>query len=201
MILICAVLENMVSKGLCACVKTWITCWSWSVLLATDSNSTVLHFDSLNKPDLSWPCGPVAVQSLTQSLSKIQWDPLFRLFACYYALCFFRNQHTYPKSFTIVWSSICCIKIFLQFISLLAHLYESTRRAIAVTTASALESALLEMLKFLVKVFKNLYLLNPWMNLFDTLPDVRYWSEVLCCTIMTHITDLEVKVMDFEILS
>ena len=27
----------------CACVKTWITCWSWSVLLATDSNCTVLH--------------------------------------------------------------------------------------------------------------------------------------------------------------
>ena len=96
----------MVSKGLRACVKIWITCWSWSVLLATDSYSTVLHFDSLNKPDLSWPYGPVAVQSLTQSLSKIQWDPLFRLFACYYALCFFRYQHTYPKSFTIVWSSM-----------------------------------------------------------------------------------------------
>ena len=75
-------------------------------MLTTHSNSTVLHFDSLNKPDLSWPCGPVAVQSLTQSLSKIQWDPLFRLFACYYALCFLRNRHTYPKSFTIVWSSM-----------------------------------------------------------------------------------------------
>ena len=72
MILFCAVLENMVSKGLCACVKKWITCWSWSVLLATDSNSTVLHFDSLNKPDLSWACGPVAVQSLTQSLAIAQ---------------------------------------------------------------------------------------------------------------------------------
>ena len=24
------------------------------------------------------------------------------------------------------------------------------------------------------------------MDLVDTLPDVRYWSEVLCCTIMTH---------------
>ena len=58
MILICAVLENMVSKGLCAFVKTWITRWSWSVLLATDSNSTVLHFDSLNKPDLSCSAGP-----------------------------------------------------------------------------------------------------------------------------------------------
>ena len=62
-------------------------------------------------------------------------------------------------------------------------------------------SALLKMLKFLVKVFKSLYLLNPGMDLVDTLPDVRYWSEVLCCTIMTHIGHLEVKVMDFEILS
>ena len=32
------------------------------------------------------------------------------------------------------------------------------------------------------------------------LPDVRYWSEVLCCTILTHVIDLEVKVTDFEIL-
>ena len=80
-----------------------------------------------------------------------------------------------------------------------APLYVSTGRAIAVTTASALASASLKM--FLVKVFKSLYLLNPWMDLVDTLPDVRYWSEVLCCTIMTHIGDLKVKVMDFEILS
>ena len=57
------------------------------------------------------------------------------------------------------------------------------------------------MFKFLAKVFKSLYLLNPWMELVETLPDVRYWSEVLCCTIMTHIIDLEVKVTDFEILS
>ena len=56
------------------------------------------------------------------------------------------------------------------------------------------------MLKFLVKVFKSLYLLNPWMDLADTLPDVGYWSEVLCCIIMTHIGDPEVKVTDFEIL-
>ena len=77
----------------------------------------------------------------------------------------------------------CCI--------LLARMYESTGRAIAVTTVSA------SALKFLVKVFKSLYLLNPLMDLLDTLPDVRYWSEVLCCTIMTHISDLEVKVTDF----
>ena len=38
------------------------------------------------------------------------------------------------------------------------------------------------------------------MNLVDTLPDVRYWSEVLYCTILTYICDLEVKVTDFEIL-
>ena len=53
-------------------------------------------------------------------------------------------------------------------------MYVSTGRAIAVTTASALASALLKMLKFLVKVFKSLYLLNPWMDLVGTLPDVRY---------------------------
>ena len=49
----------------------------------------------------------------------------------------------------------------------LAHLYKSTGRTIAVTTASALVSAsvLLKMLKFLVKDFKSLYLLNPWMDL------------------------------------
>ena len=61
-------------------------------------------------------------------------------------------------------------------------------------------SALLKMLKFLVKVFKSLYLLNLWMDLVHTWPDVRYWSKVLCYTIMTHISDLEGKVMDFEIL-
>ena len=41
----------------------------------------------------------------------------------------------------------------------LAHLYENTGRAIAVTTASA--SALV---KFLVKVFKRLYIPNLWMK-------------------------------------
>ena len=86
---------------------------------------------------------------------------------------------------------------FLHFNSFLACLYKSTGRAIAVTTASAL----LKMLKFLVKVFKSLDLLNLWMDLVDTLPDVRYWSEVLCYSITTHISDNEVKVTDFEILS
>ena len=32
----------------------------------------------------------------------------------------------------------------------------------------------------------------------DTLHAGRYWSEVLCCTIMTHLGDLEVKVTDLQ---
>ena len=34
----------------------------------------------------------------------------------------------------------------------------------------------------------------------DTLHVARYWSKVLCGTIMTQLGDLEVKVMDLEIL-
>ena len=56
------------------------------------------------------------------------------------------------------------------------------------------------MLKFLVKVFKSLYLLDMWMDQVDTLHVGRYRSEFLCCTIMTHLGDLEFKVTDFEIL-
>ena len=85
-------------------------------------------------------------------------------------------------------------------ISFLACLYESTGRAFAVTPASSLASAFLKMLKFLVKVFMSLYLLKLWMDQVDTLHVGRYWSEVLCCTIMTHLDDLEVKVTDLEIL-
>ena len=53
-----------------------------------------------------------------------------------------------------------------------------------------------QMLKFLVKVCMSLYLLNLLMDQFDTLHVGRYWSEVLCCTITTHLGDLEVKVTD-----
>ena len=56
------------------------------------------------------------------------------------------------------------------------------------------------MLKFLIKVFISLYLLNMLMDQVDTLHGGRYWSEVLCCTIMTYLGDLEVKVTDLEIL-
>ena len=38
------------------------------------------------------------------------------------------------------------------------------------------------------------------MDQVDTLHVVRYWSEVLCCTIMIHMGDLESKVTYFEIL-
>ena len=37
------------------------------------------------------------------------------------------------------------------------------------------------------------------MDQVDTLHVGRYWSEVLCCAIMTHLGDLEVKVTDLEI--
>ena len=38
------------------------------------------------------------------------------------------------------------------------------------------------------------------MDQVDTLHVGTYWSDVLFCTIMTHLGDLEVKVMDLEIL-
>ena len=50
-------------------------------------------------------------------------------------------------------------------------------------------------LKFLVKVFRSLYLLNMLMDQVDTLHVGRYWSEVLCCTFTTHLSYLEVNVM------
>ena len=58
--------------------------------------------------------------------------------------------------------------------------------------------------KFCVKVLVNvsisLYLLNMLMDKVDTFHVDRYWSQVLCCTITTHLDDLEVKVTDLEIL-
>ena len=38
------------------------------------------------------------------------------------------------------------------------------------------------------------------MDQVGTLPAVRYWSEVLCCTTVNYLSDLEVKVMDFDII-
>ena len=111
------------------------------------------------------------------------------------------KNNNVTRSRVILSKRICASK----FLRSSFHLYVSTGRAIAVTTASvstlASASVLLKMLKFFIKVFKILYLLNPWMDLVGTLPDIRYWSDVLCCTITTHIDDLEVKVTDFEILS
>ena len=54
-------------------------------------------------------------------------------------------------------------------------------------------------LKFLF-IFICLYLLNMLMDQVDTLHNGRYWSEVLCCAIMTQLSDLEFKVKEFEIL-
>ena len=36
------------------------------------------------------------------------------------------------------------------------------------------------------------------MEVVHSCPDVRYWSKVVCCTISTHMSDLEVKVTDLE---
>ena len=52
-------------------------------------------------------------------------------------------------------------------------------------------------LKFLVKVFIGLLIMLLYQV--DTLHVGRYWSGVLCSTIMTHLSDLEVKLTDFEI--
>ena len=38
------------------------------------------------------------------------------------------------------------------------------------------------------------------MDQVDTLHVSRYWFEGLCSTIMTHLSDLEFKVKDFEVL-
>ena len=40
------------------------------------------------------------------------------------------------------------------------------------------------------KGFERLYLLNLWMEVVHTCPDVRYWSEVLCCTIPSYMSGL-----------
>ena len=45
---------------------------------------------------------------------------------------------------------------------------------------------------------KRLYLQNFWMEVVHPCPDVRYWSEILCCAIPTYMSDLEVRVMNLE---
>ena len=51
----------------------------------------------------------------------------------------------------------------------LARLYESTGRAIAVTPGVGVSVGVALMLKFLVKVYISLYLLNTQMDYVDTL--------------------------------
>ena len=57
-----------------------------------------------------------------------------------------------------------------------------------------------QMLKFLGKVFMSRYLLKLWMDQVDTLHVSRDLSEVLYCSITTHLGDIEVMVTDLEIL-
>ena len=55
-----------------------------------------------------------------------------------------------------------------------------------------------QMLKFFVKV--SLYLFNMWIDLVDTctLHVVRFWSANKCCTIMTHLCELDVSKFYFR---
>ena len=72
----------------------------------------------------------------------------------------------------------------------LAHLYESTGRAIALPPALALASAALtEMLKFDVKVFKTSYFLNPLMDLVIIWFNYRCWSKILLSPVHTPAHD------------
>ena len=67
----------------------------------------------------------------------------------------------------------------------LAHLHEE-HRAIVVTSVVPVYVYVYVRGTLLVKVFRSLYLLNMQMYQVDTLHIGRYWSEVLCSTIMTH---------------
>ena len=176
-------------------------------------------YDYLSNSDCSWHCIPSRVQALEMITiyNAAFTTPDLRLAFCRYLIIWKTLSVKYFPNFppvriqltsiVQVFQKVMCIimspPIELGDILFLARLYESTGRAIAVTTVSMPALALLKMLNFLVKVFKSLYLLNPMIHvdLLDTLPDVRYWSEVLCYTITTHIGDLKVKGTCFEILS
>ena len=56
------------------------------------------------------------------------------------------------------------------------------------------------MLKFWLKFLEFYYSLLAGGSIVDIFPVVRYWSEVLCLTILTHLSDFEVKVIDFIVL-
>ena len=61
----------------------------------------------------------------------------------------------------------------------------------------------IKVLKFVLKSFTSQYVLNMKMDEVYTLHVGRYWSEVICCAITTHLGDFEIKVtyMYLEILS
>ena len=53
---------------------------------------------------------------------------------------------------------------------------------------------------FWLKVFRIGYLLNLWMDLVDTTPDVKYWSKILRSStpILNLLTNLQIKVTDLK---
>ena len=54
------------------------------------------------------------------------------------------------------------------------------------------------MLKFLVKVFNRLYPLTLCIEVVNICAGIWYLFEVLCCTLRTHMSDIEDKVIDIE---
>ena len=82
--------------------------------------------------------------------------------------------------------------IMLGLHTFLAHLYESTGRAIALPSALVLApaSVLTKMLKFYIKVFKTLYFLNPQMDLVYIWYNYRSWSKILLSPLHTPAHDL-----------
>ena len=77
---------------------------------------------------------------------------------------------------------------------MLHHPHPLTNLAVKVTDFEILHWS------FWLKVFRIGYLVNLWMDLVVTIPDVQYWSKIWHCSIPTPhlLTDFEVKVTDLE---
>ena len=79
----------------------------------------------------------------------------------------------------------CDMVILAVYVMFLARLHE-VHRAIVVTSVVRVYVYVYVRVTLSVKVFRSLYLLNMLMDQVDTLHVGRYWSEVLCSTIVVH---------------
>ena len=94
------------------------------------------------------------------------------------SICFARVMLFYDRGLTLAF--------------LLARLYKSTGRAIALHTALVLATAaavLTKILKFYIKVYKTLYFLNPEMDFVYIWYDYRCWSKIFLGTVHTSAYD------------